>query len=215
MGYFDFKINSIYIENNRELWSKAEIQMFSLIVANNSVGDIFGDLLNTSDESKKLDLFKTATKEILSQKQIVTLENIKDKRRVNFGMNGYSLYRSNNTPEYFDWSFAIFESDKDIREFGSKLNNIINLASYNQFATNLLLTLGTTMTPQLVAAAKITEFVGKIVASEMMANKDDQLCVYCESFNRHENYPNLILRGHDIEDLSGNCKISYSIFGKE
>ncbi len=215
MPYFDFKLNSVFVKNNRDI-NKAELQLFSFISTSDSLlnGGVFSNFLSANEKDKK-DILRAATSELISTKQLLPLENIPDNFRMNFGINGMSLYRSHTVPEFLDWNFAIFESDEDIRQFGSKLDKLVDHASYNGFVDNLLLVIGATATPQIYAAAKLTQFITKVIAGELMLNKDDQVCVYCESFNKYENYPNLNLKGVDIDDLTQNCKISYSIFGAE
>lgn len=214
MSYFDFKLNSLYIKNNRDI-NKAEISIFSFITNGETNQDLFNGLLEATTTEAKKEIIKQGASELLAKKQMRNIQNIPDNFKMNFGMNGISLYRSKVIPEYFDWSFAVFDSDEKIRQFGQKVDNFVNSPTFNLFANNIVTLIGAAATPQIFAAIKVSELVARFVAQEMMQNEDDQICVYAESFNRYENYPNLNLKGVDIEDMTGNCRVSYSIFGKE
>lgn len=214
MSYFDFKLNSLYIKNNRDI-NKAEVSLFSFITNGETNQDLFNGLLEATTTEAKKDIIKQGTTELLAKKEMRNIKNIPDNFKMNFGMNGISLYRSKVIPEYFDWNFAVFDSDEKIRQFGQKIDNFVNSQEFNLFANNIVTLIGAATTPQIIAAIKVSELVARFVAKEMMQNEDDQICVYSESFNRYENYPDLNLKGVDIEDMTGNCRVSYSIFGKE
>ncbi|MBP1730274.1 MAG: hypothetical protein H6Q55_703 [Deltaproteobacteria bacterium] len=47
----------------------------------------------------------------------------------------------------------------------------------------------------------------------MLQNKDDQIGVAYQSFNRFEHYPHGERKKDDVPDLSNNIFIDYSIFG--
>lgn len=214
MGYFDFKLNSLYIKNNRDL-NKAELQIFSFITNGAARQELFNGLLESKTDDQRREIIKSAAESLMSSKQIINIANIPDNFRMNFGLNGMSLYRSKEIPEYFDWSFAVFDSDEGIRNFGRKMGVFLGGPVFSLLSNNIIAAISVSATPQIYAAIKVSELVGKFVAQELSQNSNDQICVYCESFNRHENYPQLNLKGVDVEDLSRNCKVSYSIFGKE
>lgn len=214
MSYFDFKLNSLYIKNNRDI-NKAELQIFSFVTNGASRQDLFNGLLDTQNKEERVALIKSAAEILISDKQIINIQNIPDNFRMNFGLNGISLYRAKEIPEYFDWSFAVFDSDEEVRLIGRKMKDFLHSPSFDLLSNNIIAAIGVTATPQIYAAVKVSEIIGKFVAEELSNNRDDQICVYCESFNRYENYPHLNLKGVDIDDLSGNCKVSYSIFGVE
>lgn len=211
MAYFDFKLNSARVKNNKEI-GKAEFLIYSLVTSSNVNAGLLEGLIE-ADEPKKLEIIKAAANEILSYKQLIEIGNIKDNQIINFGMNGYSLFRSNSIPEFFDWNFAIMESDQGIRDFGRRLADITRHDSFDRFSIKLLTAIGRAANPQVEAAAKLVGFLTKVVAGQLLLNKDDCLAVYCESFNKYENYPALKLQAFDMKDLTGNAWVSYSIFG--
>lgn len=213
MEYFDFKLNSIRIAKNRDI-GKAEIKIFSLITSNNYNLGLFEDVLKEETTEKRINLLKVAANDILSYKELIQIDYIPDNFLLSFGMNGYSLYRSDKIPEFFDWSLAIFDSDKEIRKIGEFINNFVNHESFDSFAANLLKLATSAATPQIVMATELTKFIGKVISAQLMVNKDDMVGLYIESFNKYQNYPNNNLKGIEIEDLTRNCRISYEIFGK-
>lgn len=214
MDFFDFKLDSIYVRNNRDFFKSSEVKIFSLLTTSNYDIAMFEKVVNAKNEGEKLALLKQAAETVIGYKEIIEVQNIKDKHRISFGNNGYSLYRSHTVPDYFDLSICIMDSDRGIRELGERLKKITNGPIFNSFASNLLTAIGIVATPQIIAAIKVTEFIAKQVAQELSANKDDQVGVYCESFNIWQDYPNLNLKGIDIPDLSNNCLISYNLFGR-
>jgi len=47
----------------------------------------------------------------------------------------------------------------------------------------------------------------------MIENKDDQIGLSYQSFNRFEHYPHGERKRDDVPDLSNNVRIAYSLFG--
>jgi hypothetical protein len=211
MSFFDFRLNSIAINNNRDI-GRAEVKVFTFITSSNYNSFLFEKLVNETDTNKQKELIKTAAEEILSFKEIIKVENIKKKSRMNFGLNGYSLYKSDKIPESFDFMLCIMESDEDIRNLGKFLNDFINHESFDKFSGNILKLITTTAAPQVAIAMELTKFITKVVSAQLMLNKDDQIGVYIESFDKYRHYSGQNFEGKDIVDLSNNCKVSYSIF---
>jgi hypothetical protein len=59
----------------------------------------------------------------------------------------------------------------------------------------------------------IVKFIFRVVAETMLGNRDDQVGVVYQSFNRFEHYPHGERKRDDVPDLSGNMRLDYSIFG--
>lgn len=214
MDFFDFSLNSVFVKNNRDFGNKAEIKIFSLVTTSNYDLNIFRDIVAAESEDEKIAKIKIAADTILGYREVIEVKNIKSNHFIGFGQNGYSLYRSSNIPDYFDWNLAVIDSDREWRELGNRLLKITSGNNFFNFAKNLIVALGTVTNPQMIAAIKVTEFVTKIVAKELSVNKDDQVGLYCESFNIWQHYPDLNLKGKDIPDMSNNCLISYSLFAR-
>lgn len=211
--FFDVKLNSIKIKKNRDI-GKAEIKIFSFITSSNYNLGLFNKVLESEDKNAQIELLKTATNDILSFKEIIKVDHIKDNSIIQFGMNGYSVYKSSEIPESFDWTLAIIDSDEEIRRIGKFIDNFVNHEGFDSFLGNILKLATTAAAPQIVMATELTKFVGKVVSAELMKNQDDQVGVYIESFNKYEHYVGPSYKGIEIDDLSSNCKISYSIFAK-
>lgn len=211
--FFDFKLNSIKINKNRDIGS-AEIKIFSLITTNNYNLGLFNRVIEEPKHENKIELLKAAVQDILSFKEIIQVDNIRDKSLIQFGLNGYSLYRSHTIPESFDVILAILDSDEEIRRIGKFIQEFVNHEGFDSFLGNLLKLATSAAAPQIVLATELTKFVGKVVSAELMRNQDDQVGLYIESLNEYQNYSGSMYRGLDILDLSENCRISYSIFCK-
>lgn len=214
MSFFDFRLNSIAINKNRDIGA-AEVKIFTFITSSNYNSFLFEKLVNETDKDKQKELIKTAAEEILSFKEVIKVENIKKKSTMSFGMNGYSLYKSDKIPESFDFMMCIMEDDEDVRKIGKFLNDFINHESFDKFSGNVLKLISTTAAPQVAIAMELTKFITKVVSAQLMLNKDDQIGVFIESFNRYQHYSGAEFKGHDITDLSNNCKVSYSIFRQD
>jgi hypothetical protein len=214
MAFFDFKITSLQIGKNYDI-GKAEIQIFSFVTNSNFNTFLFDRIIQEKDENKQKELLKTAANEVLSFKEFLKIDHVKKNSTMNFGANGYSLFRSDKIPEYFDYTICLMEDDSKVREFGKFLDNLVNHSSFDKFSTNVLKLVMTTATPQIVIAAELTKFIAKVVAGQLLVNKDEQVGLFMESLNLHENYSTSLYVGKDIPDLANNCKISYSIFKKD
>jgi hypothetical protein len=211
MSFFDFRLNSIAINNNRDI-GRAEVKIFTFVTSSNYNSFLFEKLVNEPYQNKQKELIKTAAEEILSFKEIIKVENIKKKSRMNFGLNGYSLYKSDKIPESFDFMLCVMDDDQEIRDIGKFLNDFINHESFDKFSGNILKLISTTAAPQVAIAMELTKFITKVVSAQLMLNKDDQIGVYIESFDKYRHYSGQNFEGKDIVDLSNNCKVSYSIF---
>lgn len=211
--FFDIKLNSIKINKNRDIGG-AEIKIFSLITTNNYNMGLFNKVIEEPIHENKIQLLKSAAQDILSFKEIIEVDHIKDKSNIQFGINGYSLYRSHEIPESIDMIISIMDSDEEIRRIGKFINDFVTHDSFDSFLGNILKLATSAAAPQIVLATELTKFIGKVVSAELMKNQDDQVGLYIESLNEYQNYPGTAYKAIDIVDLSDNCKVSYSIFCK-
>jgi len=130
-----------------------------------------------------------------------------------FGDAGYALYTTDKIPVSFNWTFLAMESDEDINALGQRIDDIIGSTDFDSFTTNLLTVLTTAVTPQITAGIAIGKFLSRATTKAMIKNKYDQVGVYYLSLNRMEHYPHGERKRDDVQDLSNNLLVDYSIFG--
>lgn len=212
MEFFALRLNKLKILNNRE-WGKSELKILSFITGDDVNLPILDQLSNTTDVEEKRNLIRTAAQSVLSSKVLMQLDNVKDGHQITFGDTGYALYTANKIPISFNWSLLVMEIDEDINQLGKKIDNIINADGFNGFVDNILLIAGAAANPTATVGVAIAKYVFGEIADTMIGNKDDQVGLAYQSFNKFEHYPHGERKKDDVPDLSNNLRIDYSIFG--
>jgi len=211
MEFFVFRLNKIKIFNNRE-WRAGEVKLLSFITGNDVNLPVLDDLQHTTDAQQKKELIKVATRSALSAKVLMQIDNIRDGHLMTFGDTGYGLYTADKIPISFNWSLMAFELDEDIREIGRQIDTVIDAPSFDGFVKDVLTLAGTASSPAAAAGIAIAKFVFGVITNSMMNNKDDQIGVAYQSFNKFEHYPHGERKRNNVPDLSNNILIDYSIF---
>jgi len=209
--FFVFRLNRLKIINNRE-WHDGELKLLSFITGNDVNLPALDDMLKTTDASEKKSLIKAAVQSVLSSKILIQLDHVRDGHQATFGDTGYALYTSNKIPISFNWSLLVMEIDDDINTIGAKIDSVIN-SQFDDLSQNILVAAGAAASPAAAAGLYIAKRVFGIVAGTIMENKDDQIGLAYQSFNRFEHYPHGERKRDDVPDLSNNLRIDYSIFG--
>ena len=210
--FFAFRLNKIKILNNRE-WGPGEVKLLSFITGQDGALPVLEDLQRTTSVKKKKQIIQTATQTVLASKILMQVDSVRDGHQMTFGDTGYALWTSEKIPISFNWSLLAFEIDEDINALGKKIDAIVKSDAFNGFAANLLTILGAATNPAAVAGVAIAKFAFGVIAGVMLENKDDQIGVAYQSFNRFEHYPHGERKKDDVPDLSNNMFIDYSIFG--
>jgi len=212
MEFFAFRINKLKILNNRD-WGPGEIKMLSFITGEDVNLPVLDELQKTTDINLKKQLIQSAAQSVLSSKVLMQLDNVTDGHKITFGDTGYALYTSNKIPVSFNWSLMLLEIDEDVNNLGKKIDSIIDAPGFDGFVNNVLVLAGAAANPAAAVGVEIAKYVFEIVANTMMENKDDQIGLAYQSFNRFEHYPHGERKRDDVPDLSNNVRIDYSIFG--
>ncbi len=210
--FFVFRLNKLKIINNRE-FLRGEAKLISFVTPEDRMLPILDDFKKTNVDAEKKNILKTAARSILATKELMKIENIIDGHQMTFGDTGYALYQANKIPLAFNWSLLIMESDDDVRNVGTQIDETVNHPEFDNFTSNLLILLGAAGNPAAAAGAAITKFVFKIIGNTMQKNKDDQLGILYQSFNRFQHYPHGERKKDNVPDLTNNILIDYSIFG--
>jgi hypothetical protein len=210
--FFAFRLNKLKILNNRE-WGPGEVKILSFVTGQDGSLPVLEDLQRTTNVEEKKQIIRAATQTVLSSKVLMQIDHVKDGHQMTFGDTGYALWTSDKIPISFNWSLVAFEIDEDINAVGKKIDAIVNDAGFDGFARNLITLLGAATNPATLAGLAIAKYALGVLADVLLENKDDQIGVAYQSFNRFEHYPHGERKKDDVPDLSNNIFIDYSIFG--
>ena len=210
--FFAFRINRLKIFKNRE-WGAGELKMVSFVSTGDEAPSALDGLLHTTDLDAKRKILRDASRQVLSVKEFIQVDEILDGHILTFGDSGYALYTATRIPISLNWTFLILESDQDVVELGRRIDEVVDGKDFDTFASSALTLLATAATPQLVAAAAIAKFVSRAIPQVLVRNRDDQVGLYYLSLNRLEHYPNGERKRDEVPDLSNNVRVDYSIFG--
>ena len=212
MEFFVFRLNKLKVINNRD-WGPGELKMLSFVTGQDVNLPVLDDLQRTTDPELKKQLITAAAQSVLSAKVLMQLDNVRDGHQILFGDTGYALYTTDKIPVSFNWSLMLFEIDEDINNLGEKIDGIVDAPGFDGFVSNVLVLAGAAANPAAAAGIAIAKYVIGLVADSMIDNKDDQIGLAYQSFNRFEHYLHGERKRDDVSDLSGNVRIDYSIFG--
>ena len=212
MEFFVFRLNKLKILNNRE-WGPGELKLLSFITGKDVNLPVLDDLKRTTDPEQKKGIIKAAAQSVLSAKVLMQLDNVSDGHQMIFGDTGYALYTAEKIPVSFNWSLMLLEIDEDINNLGKKIDSVINAPEFDGFTANVLILAAAATNPAAAAGVAIAKYVFGLVADTMIENKDDQIGLAYQSFNKFEHYPHGERKRDDVPDLSNNVRIDYSIFG--
>ncbi|HTL81471.1 MAG TPA: hypothetical protein VL651_07195 [Bacteroidia bacterium] len=218
---FYFRINRIKVSDNKEKKNflgiigkdLAEVKLLSFI-SNESVQlpDVT-NYISETDESKKNQLLSTMITDVVANRILSTVDNIKDNSYITFGDTGYTLYQSPAVPQYFDWQFLVLESDKHARDTAALVQNILSHKEFSSFAGNLATLLKTAGNPAFIASVSIIKFAAKTITDLVKKDKDDMIGLLYMSLDKAEHYPDGKRNSVNVPDLTGNIMIDYSIYG--
>ncbi|MCP4609568.1 MAG: hypothetical protein GY845_12730 [Planctomycetes bacterium] len=218
---FYFRINKVRIIDNREnaflffTRDLAEIKLVSLITTGNtSFPDLDPFLAETNPEKKK-QLAAAMVAQVVSNRILATIDNVKDGQTINFGDTGYVVFQANTIPQDFNWCFIALEDDGDVRNVGSSIDEVLKNPGFDMFATNLAVLAGAAANPAFTAGVVVAKFVASVIADNLKKNKDDLAGLLYMSLNRREHYQHGIRDRDDVADLTGNMIVDYSLFGFE
>ena len=210
--FFAFRINRLRIFKNRE-WGAGELKLISFVSTGDEAPSALDGLLQTSDPDTKRKILREASRQMLSVKEFIQVDEIRDGHILTFGDSGYALYTAMRIPVSLNWTFLILESDEDVVELGRRIDTVVDGKDFDTFASSALTLLATAATPQLTAAAAIAKFVSRAIPQVLVRNRDDQVGLYYLSLNRMEHYPNGERKRDDVPDLTNNVRVDDTLFG--
>ena len=146
--FFAFRINRVKILKNRE-WGAGELKMISFVSTGDEAPSALDGLLQTSDPDTKRKILREASRQMLSVKEFIQVDEIRDGHVLTFGDSGYALYTAMRIPVSLNWTFLILESDEELVELDRRIDTIIDLKDFDISATSAITLLATAATPPL------------------------------------------------------------------
>lgn len=112
-----------------------------------------------------------------------TFEDIADGQRLPLGPAGVAMYRrSAPLPAFLDYRILVAESDQELRDAGTILDEVRNDETFRSFRDSLLAVTGATV-PAMTLATAAADFAMNLIARILKANRDDQLIYVAGSFD--------------------------------
>ncbi len=220
---FYFRINKLKIIDNRESGflfftrDRAEVKLLSFITTGNTDLPELANLMSAKSDEEKRKIIKETVKRCISSRSFVEIQNVRDNQTLTFGDTGYVLYQSETIPDDFNWIFLAIESDKETRDFGQFLEDIVKDEDFSSFSKDLLEILSETAStnPAYAAGLAVAKFVTGILIGLLKNDKDDLIGVLYTSLNRREHYPHGDRKKDDVPDITHNMLMDYTVFGYE
>lgn len=215
MAFLTLRINKIKVIDVREFFGPGEVKLLSFVTSEDTPFPIVEKYFQENDEEEKKKIIKSAARQVVSSKELMTIENIKDGHEMIFGDTGYSLWTANKIVNSFNWHMVLIECDKDVRDIGSTILGYIEDPKFDSFISNVVQLAAFQMNPSVTLAIQVGKYVVERIGRELLKNKDDQIGVVYQSFYKELDYPGLDRRASNIPDISGNIRIDYRIWGAE
>lgn len=218
---FYFRVNKVRIIDNREsgfLFFKrdlAEIKMVSFITTGDTSFPDLDAFVKETDPARKKEIAAAIVAQVVSNRILATIENVKDNQDITFGDTGYVLFQADAIPTDFNWCLMALEDDGDVRDVGSTVQEVLQAPGFDGFVTQLALLVGAAANPGFTAGVAIAKYVAGVVADSLKQKKDDLAGLLYMSLNRREHYPHGERKRDQVPDLTGNMLVDYSLFGYE
>jgi hypothetical protein len=211
---FYFRINKVKILNNRELIGKAEVQFMSFVTTGDTRLPTLQGFMDTTDSTEKKRMVSEAVAQVVSSRVMMPVHKIRDKHQIFFGDTGYVLYQAEKMPQDFNWQFIAIELDDRTRDNAALVASILTEDTISSLVTAVT-TVASVSNPVVGAVTVIVQIVAEKVAQIFKHDKDDIIGLLLMSLNRREHYLHGLRDKQDVQDLSGNMFVDYSIFGYE
>ena len=214
--YFTVRLNRVRIINNRE-WGPAEVQILSFITVGNDSLPALEGYQDTNSKQDKKDIIINAARELVSFRNFIEVQHVRDDSYLTFGSKdaGISIFTADKIPLDINWSLVLIERDKDIREVGEDINNLLESQNFDTFADELIRVVVGNVNPAITIAFKIGKFIATQIGKKLANNKDDQIGIFATSLNRFEHYLHGERKRNDVRGINGNIFVDYTLFGTE
>ena len=100
---------------------------------------------------------------------ILSFPNVKKGDKITFDGQGHLIYGPGNPGKFLAYSVLFMESDKDVRDFGNLVEEIMTSEAVNMGAKALL-----TAAPSYSTAITLLQKLTELIAIQLQKNKDDE-----------------------------------------
>jgi hypothetical protein len=220
---FYFRINRLKIFDNREhrpivgLFGPdiAQIQIISFVTTNNTDLPNLEGFLRENNPATKETILQGIVSQVIASRILTPISYVKDNYIMTFGDAGYVLYQENGIPDDFNWTFIAIDQRGGVRQAGQMTSDVVNDAGFSGFTQDL----GTLLSaaagianPTYTAAVAVAKFATQVIANNLRNTRDREIGVLYMSLNRTEHYLHGERKADDVQDLTNNMRIDYSIF---
>jgi len=221
---FYLRINRVKVIDNREwgLWvlkrDIAKLRLASMVTTGDDDFPAIDALKappGTRDQKAVRDAAASVVAQVLSRRQSIAIDGIKDGQTITFGDTGYVVHRSDTIPLDVNWSLLAMEDEQALRNFGQTLSAVVGSSGFDGFAQGLSALVGASANPAFAAGTAVAKFVAEVLAVYLKDKGDKMVGALYLSLNRREHYPHGERKSDGVPDLSGNMLVDYSLFGYE
>lgn len=217
---FHLRLDKMKIDRNREEGGfggflgkdLAELELWSFVVTDNQSLPDVSELLTTTDSERKKELVTEISKTVLATRQIKKIDKIKDGAELNFGVD---LWRSPAVPDYFDWNFIVIEIDEAQRQTAQMIQDVVSDNLFDQFAKSLPGKLLGAANPGFDAVVETTKLVIDVIKTGLKNSDNDTVGILYKSFNRTEHFPRGRLNQKNVQDITSNMWVDFSMYSDE
>jgi hypothetical protein len=217
---FYFRLNRILIHSNRRKTlfkrrDKTDMEIYCFVTTGTHPLPALKGLTAEADEAKKAAMLKKAVHQAIDSRIFTPVENVKDEHVLTFGDTGFVLYEDEEIPEDFHFQMVLIGSRKKQRDTAKLFQEVESDAEFPGFIKSVAQIAGIASNPAVAVGAEIGKFLAKYLLRVAADQDDDQLGLVYQSWNRMEHYPHGERKRDDNQDLSGNIRYDYSLFGFE
>ena len=191
----------------------AEIRFYSFVNAGQLSLPGLDALMGTEDVTELRDRVRRMGREVLARWESIRVDHVRAGHTFLFGDTGRVLYRSDAIPTSLDWIMLVIEDDRDVRNLGSRIDELLPDDTVDQLAGHMRTFKGATQTPAAMAGVALSKALIRGVTHVLKGNGNDQIGVVEQSFVRELHYPDGKRMAKEVQDLSGNMWYDYTIFG--
>lgn len=215
---FYFRLNRILIYSNRRKTlfrkrDKTDVEIYCFVTTGNRPLPALKGLTAESDEAKKSAMLKKAVQQAIESRIFTPVENVKDDHALTFGDTGFVLYEDDKIPDDFHFQMVLIGSKAKQRNTAKLLQEVEKDAEFPGFIKSAAQIAGIAANPAVACGAEIGKFLAKYILRIASEQDDDQLGLVYQSWNRKEHYPHGERKRDDNQDLTGNIRYDYSLFG--
>ncbi len=195
--------------------NKAEVKFYTFAADQNLSLPELEILLGTKDPAEVRENIKAAAKAILNRWERVTVRNVPKNHIFTFGDTGRIVYDAPAIPDRLDWLMLVLEVDRDIRNLGERVDEILPKIEADSLAEKMTgFVTKNASAPHLDIAVALGKLLLQSITFFMKKNKNDQTGIVEQSFFRDLDFPGGTRHGKEVQNLTGNMWYTYTLFAR-